>query len=92
MSSILITSLPARSDCYQDGQKVIASCKSALAAKDLQINDENKTISDLQRALSDSNARVNAEDHALSEWYHNPVITIGLGILTGGLAVSLIKK
>lgn len=70
--------------CRTDCKKVIDAANAALKAKDDQLSAQNNAISDLSNNLRDTQSRLDSDNIALSSWYHNPIVLIGLGLIIGG--------
>lgn len=78
--------------CRKDGKAVIDAAKKALNAKDDVINEQTHTINDLQSILTDTRLDLNNANDSLSKWYHNPVVTVLIGLAAGSLLVVYLDR
>lgn len=81
---INLTGTIAKSDYISDCKDIIAAAKSAIAARDKEIQDQNTAIHDLESSLELSKSQTADAEIALTKWYHNPVVMTVLGIVVGG--------
>ena len=91
LNSLMMIPTSLQADCSQDLQTCRKDCKividaanAALRAKDDQISAQTNAITDLTNNLRDTQSRLDKDDSALSAWYHNPLILIGIGLVVGG--------
>jgi chromosome segregation ATPase len=73
-------------------QKVISAAQAEIQDLNKLVSDEKQTVSDLQQSLNTVSADRDSDRKALSAWYHNPFILVGLGVLVGGAGVLYLQS